>query len=122
MAFLLYHNFIKYMPRTNEINNGMNNSSALVAPQRSEIRMLQSTRIHSFATNMLKPLRKVAFIATYLLVGMLSSCSALDVQLSRSLTTLLVILASMGVLYCFHILWNKFGGWTEIINHEENEK
>lgn len=110
------------MTKNNEFNNGMNNSSALVAPQRSEIRMLQSTRIHSFATNMLKPLRKVAFIATYLLVGVLSSCSALDVQLSRSLTTLLVILASMGVLYCSHILWNKFGGWNEIINHEENEK
>lgn len=110
------------MPKNNEFNISTNSSSALVTPQRSEIRMLQLSEFKSFATNLLRPLRKVAFVATFLLVGTLSSCSMLDVQMSRSLTTLLVILASVGMLYCFHALWNKFGGWNGIINHEENEK
>lgn len=109
------------MTKENEFNNGMNNSSALVAPQRSEIRISFSVEFPTVSPSTKRILRKCAFAATFLLVLTLSSCSMLDVQMPRSYAAVLVILASVGVLYCFHALWEKFGGWNGIINHEEKE-
>ena len=102
-------------------NNSMNNSSALVAPQRSEIRISFSVEYPTVSETTKRILRKVAFAATFLIVLTLSSCSMLDVQMPRSYATVLVILASVGILYCTHTLWRKLGGMDGILNHEEKE-
>lgn len=109
------------MPRTIEINNGMNNSNALVTPQRSEIRVSFSVEYPTVSETTKRILRKTAFVATFLLVLTLSSCSMLDVQIPRRYATVLVVLASMGILYCTHTLWRKMGGMNGILNHEEKE-
>lgn len=109
------------MPKNNEFSIGMNNSSTLTAPQRSEIRISFSVEYPTVSENTKRILRKVAFAATFLLVLTLSSCSMLDVQMPRSYATVLVILASVGILYCTHTLWNKMGGMNGILNHEEKE-
>ena len=110
------------MPKNNEFTNiSTNNSSALVAPQRSEIRISFSVEYPTVSETTKRILRKVAFAATFLLVLTLSSCSMLDVQMPRSYAAVLVILASVGILYCTHTLWNKLGGMDGILNHEEKE-
>lgn len=109
------------MPKKHEFNISTNSSSAIVTPQRSEIRVSFSVEFPTVSPSTKRILRKCAFVATFLLVLTLSSCSMLDVQMPRSYATVLVILASVGILYCFHTLWNMFGGWNGIINHEEKE-
>lgn len=106
---------------SNSTNISMNNSSALVAPQRSEIRISFSVEFPTVSQSTKRILRKCTFAATFLLVLTLSSCSMLDVQMPRGFAAVLLILASVGVLYCCHTLWNMFGGWNGIINHEEKE-
>ena len=109
------------MPRTIEINNGMNNSNAFVTPQRSEIRISFGIEYPTVSETTKRILRKVSFVATFLIVFTLSFCYMLDVQMTRSYAAVLVILASVGILYCTHTLWRKLGGMDGILNHEEKE-
>ena len=110
------------MPKKHEFtNNSMNNSSALVAPQRSEIRISFSVEYPTVSETTKRILRKVSFVATFLIVFTLSFCYMLDVQMTRSYAAVLVILASVGILYCTHTLWRKLGGMDGILNHEEKE-
>ena len=102
-------------------NSSMNNSSALVAPTRSEIRISFSIEYPSISSSTKKKLRRAAFVVTFLLIVAASFCNVFDVQMSRSYATVLVVLASIGILYCSHSLWNKFGGWKGILNEEEKE-
>lgn len=110
------------MTKSSNLNNiSTNNSSALVAPQRSEIRVSFSVEYPALSPNAKSFLRRSVFAVTFLLLATLSSCSLLDVQMPRSYATVLVVLASVGLVYCFHTLWNTFGGWSGIVNHEEKE-
>lgn len=101
MAFLLYHNFIKYMPRTNEINNGMNNSSALVAPQRSEIRISFSVELPALRPSTRKMLHRAAMILTPVLCAALAVCYWLGANLPSWMVGVMVIAASVGFVYGF---------------------
>ena len=94
MAFLLYHNFIKYMPRTNEINNGMNNSSALVALQRSEIR----TVVNAAFSAVVNFYCKHTLTLTFLLITFISACHVLEVQRPWYAALALTIVGSCSIL------------------------
>ena len=109
------------MPRTIEINNGMNNSNALVTPTRSEIRISFSIEYPSISDSTRKKLRRAAFVATFLLIVTVSSCSMLGVRLSHSMGFALIFFGSIGIVYCFHELWKAFGGLKGILNEEEKE-
>ena len=105
MAFLLYHNFIKYMPRTNEINNGMNSSSALVAPQRSEIRILSSVVFPTISHSTQRMLHRAAMMLTPAICAVLAICYMLQVSMPSWLVGSMVISASVGFVYgFFHIM------------------
>ena len=119
LSFIYKFKF-SHMPKRHEFNNdSMNSSSALVAPGRSEIRISFSVEFPTVSVSTKRILRKCAFAVTFLLVFTLSSCSMLDVQMPRGFAVALGILTSVGILYCFHEMWNKFGGWDGIVNHEE---
>ena len=110
------------MPKNNEFtNSSMNNSSALVAPTRSEIRISFSIEYPSISDSTRKKLRRAAFVATFLLIATVSSCSMLGVQLSHSTGFALIFFGSIGIVYCFHELWKSFGGLKGILNEEEKE-
>ena len=104
------------MPRTIEINNGMNNSNALVTPQRSEIRISFSIEYPSISDSIRKKLRRAAFVATFLLLTISSFCFMVDVKLLHSNGFTLIFLGSIGLVYCFHNLWKTFGGLKGILN------
>ena len=110
------------MPKNNEFtNSSMNNSSALVAPTRSEIRISLSIEYPSISDSTRKKLRRAAFVATFLLVATVSSCFMLGVQLSHSTGFALIFFGSIGIVYCFHELWKSFGGLKGILNEEGKE-
>lgn len=82
------------MPRTIEINNGMNNSNALVTPQRSEIR----TSVKSAFNAVVKFYRKHTLTLTFLLIAFISACYVLEVQMPWYAALALTIVGSCSIL------------------------
>lgn len=94
------------MPRTNEINNGMNSSSALVAPQRSEIRFpFISVTFPTLSSSTRKMLHRAAMMLTPAICAVLAIGYMLQVSMPSWLVGCMVISASVGFVYgFFHIM------------------
>ena len=90
---------------SNSINNSMNNSSALVAPTRSEIRISLSVELPALSPSTRKMLHRAAFVVTFALCAALAVCYWLGVYLPSWLVFLMVAGASAGWVYSsIHIL------------------
>lgn len=94
------------MPKRHEFNNNsMNNSSALVAPTRSEIRFPFSIEYLSISSSTRKLLHRAAMILTPVLCAALAVCYLLGVSLPSWLVFVKVTGASVGFVYGFiHIV------------------
>ena len=111
------------MTKENEFNNVCsNNSTAIVTPQRSEIRISFSIPLPVFSKSVRSKLQKAVFVVTSLLVFVMSGCSALDVQLRSPWGALLFLSTMCGVLYCFWVILGKCCGYVSIINEKEEEE
>lgn len=88
------------MPRTIEINNGMNNSNALVTPQRSEIR----TSVNAAFSAVVKLYRKHTLTLTFLLITFISACHVLEVQMPWYAALVLTIVGSCSILRGFLVI------------------
>lgn len=88
------------MPRTIEINNGMNNSNALVTPQRSEIR----TSVNAAFSAVVKLYRKHTLTLTFLLITFISACHVLEVQMPWYAALVLTIVGSCSILRSFMVI------------------
>ena len=88
------------MPRTIEINNGMNNSNALVTPQRSEIR----TSVNAAFSAVVKLYRKHTLTLTFLLITFISACHVLEVQMPWYAALVLTIAGSCSILRGFLVI------------------
>lgn len=86
-------------------NNSMNNSSALVAPTRSEIRISFSVTFPTISPSTRKLLHRAAMILTPVLCAAIAVCHWLKVFLPSWLVLGMVIGASIGFVYGFlHIV------------------
>lgn len=94
------------MPKKHEFtNNSMNNSSALVAPTRSEIRISFSIEYPFISDSTRKKLHRAAMILTPVLCAVLAVCYWLGVSLPSWLVLGMVMGASIGFVYGFlHIV------------------
>lgn len=94
------------MPKNNEFtNNSMNNSSAIVAPTRSEIRFPFSIEYPSISSSARKLLHRAAMILTPVLCAVLAVGCWLGVSLPSWLVFGMVTGASTGFVYGFiHIV------------------
>ena len=103
-AFPIYINSLA-MPKNNEFNCSMNNSSATIAPTRSEIRISLSVELPTLNPSTRKMLHRAAFAVTFALCAALAVCRWLGVCLPTWLVLLMVLGASAGWIYgCIHIL------------------
>ena len=110
------------MTKENEFNNVCsNNSTAIVTPQRCEIRISFSIPLPVFSKSVRSKLQKAVFVVTSLLVLVMSGCSALDVQLSSPWGALLFLSAMSGILYCCWVILCKCCEYVSIINEKEEE-
>lgn len=94
------------MPKNNEFTNiSMNNSSALVAPTRSEIRISFSVTFPTLSPSTRKLLHRVVMILTPVLCAVLAVCYWLGVSLPSWTVFGIVTGASVGFVYGFlHIV------------------
>lgn len=93
------------MPKNNEFNCSMNNSSATIAPTRSEIRISFSVELPTLSTSTRKMLHRAAFVVTFALCAALAVCYWLGVILPTWIVFIMVLGASAGWLYgSIHIL------------------
>ena len=102
-AFLLYIRYNSYaMPKKHEFTNiSTNNSSALVAPQRSEIRISFSVELPALRPSTRKMLHRAAMILTPVLCAALAVCYWLGANLPSWMVGVMVIAASVGFVYGF---------------------
>lgn len=90
---------------SNSINNSMNSSSALVAPQRSEIRILSSVVFPTISHSTQRMLHRAAMMLTPSICAVLAVCYMLQVSMPSWLVGSMVISASVGFVYgFFHIM------------------
>lgn len=85
---------------SNSINISMNNSSALVAPQRSEIR----TSVNAAFSAVVKFYRKHTLTLTFLLITFISACHVLEVQMPWYAALVLTIAGSCSILRGFLVI------------------
>lgn len=86
------------MPRTNEINNGMNNSNTIVASTRNEIRTSEFAVVTSIAASFRNFYCKNTLAITFLMVIALSVCYTLGFVLPWYVALPYIIVASCSVL------------------------
>lgn len=93
------------MPKKHEFNCSMNNSSATIAPTRSEIRISFSVELPTLSISTRKMMHRAAFAVTFALCAALAVCYWLGVILPTWIVFVLVLGASAGWLYgSIHIL------------------
>lgn len=94
------------MTKSSNLNNfSMNNSNAIVAPTRSEIRISLSVELPTLSPSTRKMLHRAAFAVTFALCAALAVCYWLGVCLPTWLVLLMVLGASVGWVYVsIHIL------------------
>lgn len=93
------------MPKKHEFNCSMNNSSATIAPTRSEIRISFSVELPTLSTSTRKILHRAVFAITFALCAALAACYCLGVILPTWIILIMVLGASAGWLYgSIHIL------------------
>ncbi len=95
------------MPRTSEINNGMNNSNTLVAPTRSEIRTSEFAVVTSIAASFRNFYCKNTLTITFLMVIALSVCYTLGFVLPWYVALPYIIVASCSMLRSLVVIFHE---------------
>lgn len=95
------------MPRTSEINNGMNNSNTLVASTRNEIRTSEFAVVTSIAASFRNFYRKNTLAITFLMVLALSVCYTLGFVLPWYVALPYIIVASCSVLRSLVVIFHE---------------
>lgn len=108
-------------PRTNDINQCMNNSSAVVAPSRSEIRIQVTLPVINFRKILSKALNVVIASSTVRISAIVSACALsciclLKLPASVPLVMFLGVMCVVTSLFTFWGILNEMGGFRGMMN------